>query len=218
MANIHLKTSYDSTMPRYVGARAVAERVEGGVKITCKDYKGETEEVVHEVIDSIVSNADGSLTFTFLDGETFTTESLTGPQGRGISRIDKTATSGRVDIYTIYYDDGSTSQYSITNGEKGDKGDTGEPGKGIFIARYDSTTFAEIKAALNDGNVVFCRYASGGANYAPVTNYVGSGSANLQHVTFAKVQIATGQINVREYKCTLSSGWSQNLVSIPLSE
>ena len=43
--------------------------------------------------------------------------------GRGISHITKTSTSGLVDTHTITYNDGSTSTFTVTNGAKGDKGD-----------------------------------------------------------------------------------------------
>ena len=39
------------------------------------------------------------------------------PRGIGISRIRKTATVGLVDTYTITYSDGSTMNYSVTNGK-----------------------------------------------------------------------------------------------------
>lgn len=54
-----------------------------------------------------------------------------GGGGKGIDHISKTGTSGLVDTYTIYYTDGTTDTYQITNGAngaKGDKGDTGATG------------------------------------------------------------------------------------------
>lgn len=42
----------------------------------------------------------------------------------GISRIEKVGTSGLKDTYRIYYaKDGTTTEFTVTNGEKGDKGD-----------------------------------------------------------------------------------------------
>lgn len=98
MAEIHLNTSSqptievgttrrrnvgvgDPTMPKYVGARAVVDRTEDGVRITLTDYKGTTQEIIAEAIESIVTNEDGSLTFTLPDGRTFTTDSLKGEPG-----------------------------------------------------------------------------------------------------------------------------------------
>lgn len=39
-----------------------------------------------------------------------------GTDGRGIEKIEKTSTSGIYDTYTITYDDGSKTTYTITNG------------------------------------------------------------------------------------------------------
>ena len=44
--------------------------------------------------------------------------------GKGISSIAKTGTSGLVDTYTITYNDATTQTFSVTNGEKGDTGDS----------------------------------------------------------------------------------------------
>lgn len=43
--------------------------------------------------------------------------SMRGPRGNGITQIVKTSTSGTVDTYTITYDDGTTSTFTVTNGE-----------------------------------------------------------------------------------------------------
>ena len=43
---------------------------------------------------------------------------------KGITGISKTGTSGLVDTYTITYNDGSTSTFTVTNGAKGDTGDS----------------------------------------------------------------------------------------------
>ena len=42
-----------------------------------------------------------------------------GETGNGISNISKTSTSGLVDTYTIYYTNGTTSTYNVTNGSDG---------------------------------------------------------------------------------------------------
>lgn len=42
-----------------------------------------------------------------------------GETGNGIDRIAKTGTSGLVDTYTIYYTDGTTTTYTVTNGQSG---------------------------------------------------------------------------------------------------
>lgn len=45
-----------------------------------------------------------------------------GEDGRGIVSIEKTATQGLVDTYTITYTDGTTSTFEVTNGESGGGG------------------------------------------------------------------------------------------------
>ena len=58
-----------------------------------------------------------------------------GPQGAagtGIASIEKTSTSGVVDTYTITYDDGTTTAFTVTNGKQGEQGIQGiqgEPGE-----------------------------------------------------------------------------------------
>ena len=47
-------------------------------------------------------------------------QGTTGATGRGISSIAKTGTSGLVDTYTITYSDGTTSNYTVTNGADGE--------------------------------------------------------------------------------------------------
>lgn len=62
-----------------------------------------------------------------------------GETGNGIDRIEKTSTSGLVDTYTIYYTDGATWTYTVTNGQSGSgSGDMNE-------SDYDPT--GDVKAA-----------------------------------------------------------------------
>ena len=62
----------------------------------------------------------GTMTITLAD-ETVTEIEINN--GKGIVSVAKTSTSGYVDTYTITYNDGATSTFTVTNGEKGDKGD-----------------------------------------------------------------------------------------------
>lgn len=136
MANIHLSTSSnggnliingnrdrqnvhvgDAMMPKYVGARAIVERVEDGVRITLTDYKGTTQETIAEAITDITTNADGSLTFTLANGDTLTTGSLKGPQGDPGPQGEKGDTGER----------GLQGEQG-PQGIQGEKGDTGEQG------------------------------------------------------------------------------------------
>lgn len=51
-----------------------------------------------------------------------------GETGNGIANISKTDTSGLVDTYTITYTDGTTTTFTITNGQNGQNGTNGRDG------------------------------------------------------------------------------------------
>ena len=51
-----------------------------------------------------------------------------GDDGVSIVSIEKTGSDGLVDIYTITYSDGTSSSFTVSNGQKGDKGDKGDTG------------------------------------------------------------------------------------------
>ena len=70
---------------------------------------------------------------------------LKGEAGASIESIDKTATNGLIDTYTVKMTDGTESIFYVTNGrdgEKGEKGDTGStisvPVSGLFNMGVDS--------------------------------------------------------------------------------
>ena len=52
-----------------------------------------------------------------------------GEDGRGVASIEKTDTNGNVDTYTITYTDGTTSTFTVTNGQDGIDGIDGQPGE-----------------------------------------------------------------------------------------
>lgn len=52
-----------------------------------------------------------------------------GKDGVSIISISKTSSSGNIDVYTIYYSDGKTSTFSVTNGKDGTNGSNGSDGK-----------------------------------------------------------------------------------------
>lgn len=70
---------------------------------------------------------------------------LKGEAGASIESIDKTATDGLIDTYTVKMTDGTESSFYVKNGrdgEKGEKGDTGNtvsvPVSGLFTMGVDS--------------------------------------------------------------------------------
>ena len=52
-----------------------------------------------------------------------------GQDGRSIVSIEYTSSEGNVDTYTITYSDGTTSTFTVTNGEDGGQGIQGNPGQ-----------------------------------------------------------------------------------------
>lgn len=100
---------------------------------------------------------------------------LKGEVGASIESIDKTATDGLIDTYTVRLTDGTESSFYVTNGrdgEKGDKGDTGTtisaPVSGLFNMGVDS-----------DGNLWVYHSDS---DKAPEFQY-DSSSGNLYYIT-----------------------------------
>ena len=69
---------------------------------------------------------DGTVAFESLTPEQVAM--LKGTPGKGIASITKTGASGLVDIYTILFDDGTSTNFSVTNGTQGAKGDRGDTG------------------------------------------------------------------------------------------
>lgn len=70
---------------------------------------------------------------------------LKGEAGASIESIDKTASNGLIDTYTVKMTDGTESSFYVKNGrdgEKGEKGDTGNtisvPVSGLFNMGVDS--------------------------------------------------------------------------------
>lgn len=51
-----------------------------------------------------------------------------GQDGVSVVSIAKTSSEGNVDIYTITYSNGTTSTFTVTNGQNGEQGNTGEVG------------------------------------------------------------------------------------------
>lgn len=128
---------------RAVSPTIDAERTDEGALLTIHDIDGTKEITVYDgeqgdpgdpgqdgvsptvTVASItgghritITDADGVKTVDVMDG-------ADGNDGKGIASIAKTGTSGLVDTYTITYTDGTTSTFSVTNGQKGDSGDDG---------------------------------------------------------------------------------------------
>lgn len=88
-----------------------------------------------------VRNGEDGKDFTYDDFTIAQLEALKGQDGRGIVSIEKTGTEGLVDTYTITYTDGTTSTYTVSNGEDG------EDGQG-YIDTSDFVTFDHFDSTL----------------------------------------------------------------------
>lgn len=58
---------------------------------------------------------------------------LKGEAGASIESIEKTATDGMIDTYTVKMTDGTESRFYVTNGRDGEKGDKGDTGSTISV-------------------------------------------------------------------------------------
>ena len=56
-------------------------------------------------------------------------DGVNGQDGNGIVSIELTDSSGNIDTYTITFDNGETTTFTVTNGENGEQGIQGEPGE-----------------------------------------------------------------------------------------
>lgn len=123
-------TAEEIAIIKAVSPTVTTEQITGGWKITITDVDGPHVITLYNGADgrgisSAVLNADYTLTITYTDGTSYTTPSIRGERGAGITSIVKTSTSGLVDTYTITYGDGQTATFTVTNGRNGTDGQNG---------------------------------------------------------------------------------------------
>lgn len=58
---------------------------------------------------------------------------LKGEAGASIESIDKTASDGLIDTYTVKMTDGTESSFYVKNGRDGEKGEKGDAGNAISV-------------------------------------------------------------------------------------
>ena len=79
----------------------------------------------------IIDGVDSGIRAEGIQGE----QGEKGDKGNGIIKIELTKSNHNIDTYTIYFDDGTTTTFNVTNGVNGDQGlqgETGENGKSAF--------------------------------------------------------------------------------------
>lgn len=57
-----------------------------------------------------------------------------GCGGTHVTSIEKTSENGETDTFTVYYSDGTSYDFTVTNGKDGSNGKDGEDGKGVTAA------------------------------------------------------------------------------------
>ena len=76
--------------------------------------------------------------------------------GNGIKEIKKTATNGNIDTYTIYYTDGSSATFSVTNGTNGADGKYGVTpqfkveNSVLYVSYDDGTSWTSLGSVKGD--------------------------------------------------------------------
>lgn len=80
---------------------------------------------------------------------------VVGNDGRGIEKIEKTATNGLIDTYTITYSDGTKSTYTVTNGKDGING-TGVSETSV-VSPFNGLTASFYGDSLTEQNVHYTK-------------------------------------------------------------
>lgn len=116
-----------------------------GLTIT-PDTENSNFDIAVTGIPEIAIDAEGYWTINGERGENPTkaqgekgTDGTSGNDGRGIVSVEKTATSGLVDTYTITYTDETTSTFDVTNGASGSGGVTLSDDITLAVASWDSS-------------------------------------------------------------------------------
>lgn len=155
-----------------------------------------------------------------VQGETGATGATgaTGPQGatgNGIASIQKTATSGLVDTYTVTYTDGTTDTFTVTNGADGATGPQGPQG----VAGTNGTNGTDgvtpvISATASVGSntgTPSVTVTKSGTDAAPSFAFAfdglkGESGGSSEHVLVNDYQIGNTSVDG-------SAGWRYNLFS-----
>lgn len=113
-------------------------------------------------------------------------------RGVGIESIELTSTSGNVDTYTITYDNGATSTFTVTNG-------------------VDGTTYALTNNTLVDGNGNNC----GAVDFSEINDEIAEldSTVTWKAVEYENGYIACNNSSITDFSRTISSvAWRSSLV------
>ena len=160
--------------------------------------------------------------FTFADGTSLTTPSITLPRGpkgdtgatgatgatgNGIASITKTGTSGLIDTYTVLYTNGSTDTFTVTNGAQGEAGQDGTDGTdGVGISNVAINNSGALIVTLTSGSDI-----NAGQVYE-ILNLTGtSGTLTSAQLDLAKHENTLIHISGKDYLLQYVSGGAVKL-------
>lgn len=144
-----------------------------------------------------------------------------GQNGVSIVSIIKTSSDGLVDAYTIYYSNGTTSTFTVTNGAEGSQGIQGNPGQDghtpeITIGSnghwYVDGIDTGVSAQGNDGNDGSTPYIGPNNHWwingedTGVVAIGQDGSDGEQGVSITSIAKTSSEGNVDTYTITFSNG------------
>ena len=206
------KTASDGLQDTYTIIFSDGETVDFTITNGEKGDKGETG-ATGKGIKTVMVNANNELVITLTDNTVLNLGNVKGAKGdkgdtgekgdTGISvvSIEKTATSGLEDTYTITFSDDTTTTFTITNGEKGDKGEKGDTGTGVKTAVINSNNQLVItltdNAVINLGNVKGAKGDKGdkgdkGATGAKGDTGVGISNIQIDYTGHVKIYCTNG--------------------------
>lgn len=138
----------------------------------------------------------------------------TGDDGRGITSIAKTGTVGLVDTYTITYSDGTTSTYTVTNGQDGSGGggtfelqvDWGsETVWDDYMSYYPMlTSHADVLDAIDNGDLLFV--IDHGGNRRLCTYYQRNDDDSIRLEVICPYKYNSSVLNYVSYDITYTNG------------
>ena len=179
-----------------------------------------TDKAVHAI-----SMTGAVITLTFADGtqETVQTSGL-----KGIVSIAKTGTSGLIDTYTITYTDGTTSTFTVTNGDDGAPGTTpvitvtttadaqslDNPTVTVTKSGTDAApsfamAFSGLKGKQGDQGDTGAAGADGYSPEVTITSITGGHTVKItdeDHPTGQSFNVMDGTVPITKYSQTLSAG------------
>ena len=132
--------------------------------IAAKGDKGDTGVGIKSVVVSLDSISGLQRTYELIVTYTDDTEEacpFVVLDGNGIVNIQKVSTVDLVDTYEITMDNGTTKNFTVTNGEKGEQGEKGNVcfatftinDNGILVVKYDAGYDGAVFSINNNGEL-----------------------------------------------------------------